>query len=297
MTKPFISLLLPTRGRPTLVERFCRSVVATTACLDRIEVILYIDDDDIASHSLACDKMKTKKIIGPRMTMGGYNMACLEKATGNIIMLVNDDLMMRTKGWDERIIALDKEFSDGVYLLYGNDLLKKRSMCTFPILSRRTCELLVEPYPRAYQGAFIDVHLLDVFKRLQLLGFDRIRYLDDVVFEHLHYRAKKAVFDDTYRARKRFEDDPIFFAQANARRIGAKRLLNALHGENSFPSERRGKVQHMPDDLFGATKYATRELLLDRGLPLRWRSLVYAWFFARLVVSKGLFRSFYKGIP
>ena len=294
MTAPLISLLLPTRGRPALVERFFRSVVETTLRLERVEVVLYIDEDDLGSHYLACPDIRVTKIIGPRMTMGAYNTACLEKATGSIIMLVNDDMIIRTKGWDERIVALDGEFPDGVYLIYGNDLLKKRNMCTFPILSRRTCELLVEPYPRAYLGAFIDFHLLDIFKRLQHLGFDRIRYLDDVVFEHLHYRAKKAVIDDTYLQRGRFDDDSIFFAQSGVRRIGAKRLVSALKGMGVPSNEGQNEAQFMPTDFFSAAWYATRELLFDPGLPLRWRSLVWAWFLARYLARKGLLRPFFQ---
>ena len=125
MTLPVISLLLPTRGRPALVERFFQSVVEMTAHPERVEVVLYIDEDDCGSHHLDCPGIRVTKIIGPRMTMGAYNAACLEKATGSIIMLVNDDMVIRTKGWDERIVALDGSFPDGIYLVYGNDLLKK----------------------------------------------------------------------------------------------------------------------------------------------------------------------------
>lgn len=289
-----ISLLLPTRGRPALVERFFRSVVATTSQLNRVEIILYVDEDDTGSHALVGDNIKVTKIIGPRLTMGGYNMACLEKARGSIIMLANDDMVIRTRGWDEKIIELHKEFSDGIYLIYGNDLLKKQSMCTFPILSRRTCELLIEPYPKAYRGAFIDVHLLDVFKRLQLHGFNRIRYLPNIVFEHLHYRAKKAELDDTYLARSRFDDDPTFFAQANARRVGAKRLVDALQGKSGLLMERRAEIRHVPSSFMGSVKYATQELLLDRGLPWRWRGSMYAWFLARFLTRTGFFTPFLK---
>lgn len=294
MTLPVISLLLPTRGRPALVERFFQSVVEMTAHPERVEVVLYIDEDDCGSHHLDCPGIRVTKIIGPRMTMGAYNTACLEKATGSIIMLVNDDMVIRTKGWDERIVALDGSFPDGIYLVYGNDLLKKSNMCTFPILSRRTCELLVEPYPKAYLGAFIDFHLLDIFKRLQHLGFDRIRYLDDVVFEHLHHRAGKAAIDDTYLKRGRFDDDSIFFAQSGVRRIGAKRLVGALQGVEALPSEKRNATKVMPTDFFGAAWYSTRELLFDQGLPLRWRSHVWAWFLARYLARKGLLRPFVR---
>lgn len=229
--RPSISLLLPTRGRPALVERLFRSIADTTAHLERVEVILYVDEDDPGSHHLDSENVRVVRIIGPVMSMGAYNSACLKRARGDIVILANDDMVIRTPSWDDRIAEMDADFADGIYLAYGNDLFEKRGLCIFPMLSRRTCELLVEPYPAAYQGAFIDVHLFDIFKRLQHAGFDRIRYLDNVIFEHLHYRTGKAVFDKTYGRRGRFEGDPIFIAMAKVRSTGAKRRLNALRGE------------------------------------------------------------------
>ena len=189
MKFPSISLLLPTRGRHTLVERLFKSIAETAAQPERVEVILYVDDDDTVSHHLDSKDFRVVRIIGPAMSMGGYNSACLEQACGDIVILVNDDMVISTPGWDNMIVEMDAGFTDKIYLAYGNDLFKKGGLCTFPILSRRTCELLVEPYPAAYRGAFIDVHLFDIFKRLQHAGFNRVRYLDDVVFEHLHYRT------------------------------------------------------------------------------------------------------------
>lgn len=294
MTTPAISLLLPTRGRPVLAERFFQSVDEMTAHLGRVEIILYIDDDDTGSHHLDYPGLHITKIIGPRLTMGEYNTACLEKATGDIIVLVNDDMVIRTPGWDDMIVEMDAGFPDKIYLAYGNDLFKKGDLCTFPILSRRTCELLVEPYPDAYQGAFIDVHLFDIFKRLQHAGFNRMRYLDNVVFEHLHYRTGKAVCDETYKRRGRFEDDPTFIAMAGARSSGAKRLLNELLDE-PLPAFQHTKCQeYFPPGVCSAVRYFSKQLLFDRELPLRWRGFLWYWFIGRYLARRGFLWPFVK---
>ena len=233
MKNPRISLLLPTRGRPALAERFFRSITETAFHNDQVEVIVYVDDDDVDSHHLDSHGVRVTRIIGPKASMGTYNSACYAVATGDIIILGNDDMVIRTRGWDEKVIELDAKVPDKIYLAYGNDLFRKKSLCTFPILSRRTCELLIEPYPKEYQGAFIDVHLFDIFKRLQRAGFDRIHYMDDIVFEHLHYRTKKAFLDETYRKRGRFADDPVFLALINSRQKSAAQLLRILRGDKS----------------------------------------------------------------
>ena len=269
------------------MERLFRSIAENTAYLDRVEVILYVDENDTGSHHLDSKEVRVVRIVGPEMSMGAYNSACLARARGDIIILANDDMVIRTPGWDDRIAEVDAEFADRIYLVYGNDLFKKRGLCTFPILSRRTCELLVEPYPAAYRGAFIDVHLFDIFKRLQHAGFDRIRYLDDVVFEHLHYRTGKAVFDETYRKRSRFEGDPTFIAMAKVRGAGAKRLLHVLRGEPLPPFEQSRFKEYVPPGIPSAVSYFSRQLLFDNELPLRWRGFLWYWFIGRYLAARG----------
>jgi len=288
MNPTFISLLLPTRCRPQQVERLFGSIRDTTAHLDRMEVILYVDEDDATSRHLDDDRFAVTRIIGPPDTMGAYNTACLARARGDIIMLANDDMVMRTVGWDDRLRGVDAAHDDKVYLAYGNDLFKNRGWCTFPVLSRRTCELLVEPYPVAYHGAFIDSHLVDVFQRLARLGEDRVRYLPDVVFEHLHYRVGKSEFDETYRRRDRFRDDPTFVALIESRRRAAIRLHQAIRGTSLQPPVITHAAERGPDSVLGAVALYTRRFLLDGGLPLPWRVFLWYWFIGRYLAAHGL---------
>lgn len=294
MKSPLISLLLPTRGRPALVDRLFKSISETTTHLDRVEVILYVDDDDTESHHLGSEDIHVVRIIGPALSMGGYNSACLAKSQGDIIILVNDDMVIGTPGWDEKIAELDANIPDKIYLAYGNDLFKKGNLCTFPIISRRTCELLVEPYPKEYQGAFIDFHLFDIFKRLQQAGFDRIYYMSDVVFEHLHHRTGKAPFDETYGKRGRFADDPAFLGLIESRRASAGRLLRDLRGDDQpsghVPAIRSTKLSY--SSLFSAIVSFSKALLMDTELPLRWRTYLWVWFIGRYMAGRGLLRPF-----
>lgn len=284
-----ISLLMPTRARPALARRFFQSVLDLTAHPNSIEVILYIDDDDTESHSLDCEGLEVRRIIGPRVTMGEYNSRCLAEARGDIIVLVNDDMVIRTPNWDERLRKLDAEYEDKLYLAYGNDLFKGQKLCTFPILSRRTCELLVDPFPSQYRGAFIDYHLLDIFKRLELLGEKRIRYLEDVVFEHLHYRTGKAQIDETYTQRKRFADDLDFLALSAPRHLAAQRLYCGVRSLVLPEFKAVGAtVESLPKSLPGMFLFITRSIFFDRSLPLRWRSFLSFWFFGRQLAARGL---------
>lgn len=282
-----ISLLLPTRGRVPLATRFLQSVVDQTTHLDSVEIIIRVDDDDVESHQLNFEGLETKLLIGPKTTMGGYNTQCFNESTGEIIVLVNDDMVIQTRGWDEKLRALHRKIEDKIYLAYGNDLFKKGDLCTFPILSRQCCELLQQPYHTAYRGAFIDYHLMDIFKRLEKSGFNRIFYLDDVVFEHLHYRTGKAQIDETYKARGRFDDDMLFISLKDVREASYVILFNAINKSASkLANLPEAAILDKPSNLFKAFYSYSKIFLLDSQLPFKWRFFMWWWFGARYVASK-----------
>lgn len=284
---PIISLLLPSRGRPKLVERLFASITETTTNLSNIELILNLDTDDPVSHYLDTKDFRLIKIIQNQPSMGAYNFACLSKSQGRIIILINDDLVFRTQGWDEKIIAMDAKFPDKIYLAYTNDLFKN-AWCSFPILSRRTCEELINPYPLEYKGAFIDTHLYDIFKRLQNKKHDRICYLADVVFEHMHYRTGKAPLDDTYKKRGRFDDDAAFVQLSSIRQLSAERLALIIDGAQVLPEiDLNNKTKYNPQSVFSAFIRLTKQFLLNRKIPLRWRFFLWYWFVGRYLASRG----------
>jgi hypothetical protein len=292
MTISTISLLLPTRGRPALVARLFESIRARTAHLDRVEVVLCIDDDDPGSHGLDDDALRITKIIGPRMSMGAYNSACLAKAQGDIVILVNDDMVIQTAAWDEMVRGLDARFPDKIYLGYGNDLFKGRDLCAFPILSRRCCDTLADPFPSAYQGAFIDYHLLDIFKRLQKSGHDRICYLENLVFEHMHFRSGKGQLDATYTERRRFGDDEVFLRLRDARSVAAGALARAITpgATARTPAATAAIASRSRTGLIRAT-------LFDRELPWRWALRLFVWFLARIAARRLLERKAARARP
>jgi hypothetical protein len=278
-----VSLLLPTRARPSLATRFLKSARDRAAHPDFVEAVLYVDSDDVSSQNIDCPGLDVHTIIGPRSSMGTYNTRCLSVSRGEIVILTNDDVVIGTDGWDEAVRALHRSICDKVYLAYPNDLFKGEAVCTFPILSREACRLLGDPFPLEYKGAFIDYHLLDIFKRIERMGTCRLVYLPHVVFEHMHYRTGKGVFDETYRSRNRFEDDATFLALAGKRSEAAYALLGALSNSASKGNVTAKAAAPSDGGLLGAT-------LLDRELPWRWRARLFVWFVGRRLLGPYLSR-------
>jgi hypothetical protein len=224
--------------------------------------------------------------------MGACNTACFARARGDVIILMNDDVIIRTPGWDEAVLAFHASVSDQVYLAYGNDLFKGKKVCSFPILSRRTCELLREPFPTDYRGGLIDYHLLDVFKRLEKLGHPRIRYFPHLIFEHTHYRTGKLPFDDTYARRERFGDDWTFIAQSDQRRRAAGILATSISGvDRREPESNTEATQPANGPLAHDLGTFGRVFLLDGDLPIAWRAFLFYWYVGRrLAVQFGFAR-------
>ena len=282
-----ISLLLPSRGRPVQLKRLFDSIREQTYDLDNIEIFLYLDEDDAKNYSELDESLNIKKIVGPRMTMGAYNTACLKQSKNDVIILLNDDMVIRTKGWDKAILDMHNSIDDGIYLAHINDLYKRKKFCTIPILSRKTANLLLDPYPERYKGAFLDVHLFDIFKRLAKTGYERIYYLDNVVFEHMHFRLGKAEVDETYLNRDRFGDDDTFISLAEMRRISAERLKAAINGKK-LPELPQFKAEHhLSNGAKTALLKYSRTFLFDDSLPVMWRLRLFIWFVGRYASSKG----------
>ena len=273
-----LSVLVPTRGRPKRLVEMLNSLSETADHIEEVEVILYINDDDTDTLQLELNDWPIKRVIGSQESMGTLNTACLRESCGDIIILGNDDVIVRTMGWDSKISQAVSRFSEEVFLIYPNDLHKGPKFSTFPILSRRTCETIGSPFPSEYQGSFIDLHLFDIFKRLEGRGYPRIQYLEDVVFEHFNFRTGKAPIDDTYLRRQRFGDDHTFLMLNEVREQAAERLVGQIEngaaskpGNNSFRPKQQGFIS------------LNWSVLRDGTSPLRWRAWLYYWMWARKV--------------
>lgn len=280
-----ISLLMPTRGRRQLAEYFITTAFYKASNPEQIEVIVYADEDDTDSHSLNSLNDNVTLLTGPRSTMGEMITSCFRQARGDIFALISDDVKILTAGWDTALREAHATYPDRIYLAYPDDLYKKK--CTFPVISRQCAEILQDPYPAEYLAAFIDTHLFDIFQRVKRQGFDRIHFLRDVQFEHRHYRAGKSVRDSTYLNTPRFTGDLTFLTQIE-KRVGQAAALVAELGNDPIPLQGPTN-QSCPTALVSRILFIFRNIALDRGLPVLWRSYFAAFLIARSIVSK-----FYK---
>jgi hypothetical protein len=188
--KPLFSLLLPTRNRVKDLTALLQSLEATTLNPGQLEIILGIDEDDQATRAFTWEGLTVKKtILTPGLTMGAMNNACYAASTGRYVMLMNDDMLVRTQGWDDILEKALAPIRDDIFLAHVNDLLFGEKLCCFPMLSRTLCDMAGGVCPSYYERYRIDDHIYNVFNLLAMAGHRRIYYFPDVVFEHLNFEA------------------------------------------------------------------------------------------------------------
>jgi hypothetical protein len=85
-------------------------------------------------------------------------------------------------------------------------------------------------------------------------------------------------------------------ALINSRQQSADRLLRRLRGDESpfLRGRAHGAIKELPKTLFKAIVAFTHDLLLDRGLPFRWRSYLWIWYIGRYMAARGMLWPFVR---
>ena len=109
-----ISILCPSRGRPTLAKRMIDTVYNTVSDPKNIEFLLYLNEDDPTLDNYKKYIDKKYYTIGPNQsTCYSWNQLA-EKAKHDILFLAGDDIQFMTKNWDLNIIKVFEKFPDKI---------------------------------------------------------------------------------------------------------------------------------------------------------------------------------------
>lgn len=182
---PLFSLIVPTRGRVAGLRRLLESLRDHAEDPASIEVIVVVDEDDRESQSFSFPELRLERVVvPPGQTMGDLTLAGYRAASGRYLMLLNDDVVVRTPNWDVRLRQVFERHPDGIVLVHVNELIFRDSLCTFPALTREFCQIAGGISRAEYRRYRIDDHIHHIFDLIYLLGYTRRVFLPDVVFEH-----------------------------------------------------------------------------------------------------------------
>jgi hypothetical protein len=269
MPRPTLSLIVPTRGRPAQLRRLLDSLAATTCRPERVEVVLVTDDDDPESRAVDHPRLAIRRTVGPSgRTMGELNCDGYAASAADYLMLLNDDVIVRTRGWDEIALRCFRRFPDPFVLVHVNDTLIRHHLCVFPLVTRAYCELAGGICPTEYRRYRIDDHIEDPFNLLAAVGVRRSVYLLDVIFEHTN-AVEHPEAGRIYQSVPEIlaEDAPRFDALFPRRKELALRMLE-LTGEAT--AARRAQLEALTDPF--ALRTEGRQLVGRAGWRERLRS-------------------------
>ena len=187
-----LAVLVPSRDRPQNIADLLLAFEETDT---KSDLIVILDDDEPqfdAYRKLNCALLVVKK--------NGKGMAKPLNFAANLyatkychFAFLGDDHRPRTKNWDRIFIDALDELGTG--LVYGDDLLQGKNL---PTAVAMTGDIVME-LKGMVPPDMVHLYLDDFWLRLGR-DLNAIKYLPDVILEHLHPMAGKAEWDEGYRA-------------------------------------------------------------------------------------------------
>lgn len=188
-----LCVFVPSRGRPDNVVALAESVRVTSQA-HTVLVVVVDQDDPLRDVYTALDVTTFVVPAGPDGMVAALNRAWSAHALGDdtAVGFMGDDHRPRTTGWDADYLAALNQLGTG--LVYGNDLIHGAALPTQVAMTSDIPRALGWIAPPVLGHLFVDN-----FWRELGASLDRIRYLPDVVVEHMHPLVGKAPDDLGYR--------------------------------------------------------------------------------------------------
>ena len=110
-----ISILLPTRKRLDLLKKSVQSLINNARQPDKLQFLFAVDEDDNKTFLYLKQSKYPNQLALQFKPIGyenlhKYNNTLAGYATGKWIMFFNDDAIMKTKNWDDKIMDFEDEF-------------------------------------------------------------------------------------------------------------------------------------------------------------------------------------------
>ena len=188
-------VVVPSRGRPENADRLAKAFIDTNTEAD---LYFIVDNDDprwveYTNHDrykvLPADN-KTGGCAASLNTGAVYLLDVSKFPFYDYFVFMGDDHLPRTEGWHK---AFMEALAHNTGIVYGDDLLQGANLPTAFGMSR---DLVNELRGMTFPGC---IHLFfDNFVKQLGLDLDYLKYLPNVIIEHLHPVAGKAEMDEGY---------------------------------------------------------------------------------------------------
>lgn len=194
-TSKKIGIIIPTRSRPHNIKRLYATWFEMLDLEVSTDCIIVLDKDDENKY----ERLEGfRYIIVENNTRGvNYPLNCAARhiySEYEYIGFLGDDHIPRTKEWNS--IMYNKLKSIGPYgMVYGNDLLQGSKLATAIIMDSLFVKTLGYMAHPDFKHLFIDDFWMYIGNYLKTL-----KYVDNVIIEHLHYSVGKSSVDELYES-------------------------------------------------------------------------------------------------
>ncbi|HEU4542579.1 MAG TPA: hypothetical protein VFR23_15740 [Jiangellaceae bacterium] len=223
-------VIVPTRGRPQSVARIVQAWTETDAW-QHAELTFVADEDDPTveayKEAFATVALPDPATRGParlvtadvwRPLVPKLNLAAVTWAEEHFALgFAGDDHLPRTAGWAKRY--LDELCEMGTGIVYGNDLYQGDRLPTQWAMTSDIVRALGRMVPADVEHMYCDNSILALGGAAGC-----IRYLPDVVVEHMHPIAGKAQMDDGYQrvnSARQYASDRVAFLRYGVEQLRA----------------------------------------------------------------------------
>ncbi len=236
------TILCPSRGRPKRFAEMAHSAYSLAAHPETVGILLRIDSDDpmVSDYVDEARKFPTVSVVIDecRPVPKAVNEIAL-KAEGDILAIICDDGLLRTKGWDDKVRGVAAKYPDGLYIAFpdaGDGQVRVGHYFT----GKEWVKLFGGVMPGIFEHFSADDWTEQVAK-----GAGRLVHMPDLLVEHMHkkYRnadgSAKGADDATYRSKRiadangkgmSHRDADLFKRTAGERAVEVEKLRAAIRG-------------------------------------------------------------------
>lgn len=187
-----IDLLCPSFGRPQRFLKMAQSAKEQASVPGSVRIYLFLEPDDPTLREYLSLRA-ADFVCMPQFSFGAAAPAwnfLAGASQGNILHMTADDLVFRTKGWDN--VVRDAMFGYPWRVLHYRDDYKNEEMALNPFVSRTWYKNLGYIHPRLMHF-YSDTWFEDIARRAGVL-----HYRDDLHITQEHPKLGTAAWDTTY---------------------------------------------------------------------------------------------------
>ena len=191
-----ISLLCPTRNRIDGLTRMWSSALDTASNPDKLELVLYVDHDDLETIQFLKSNLPEASTIfsdpnKPEIYSNLHNKCCAN-SQADIVFGCADDLIFRSQDWDNIILNKFEEIDDKIAFIFGNDGHWGSNFGTHGFFHKNWFNTLGYLAPPIFTVDYSDNYVNDLSNAIS-----RRFYIEDIFIEHMHWTFGKMEMDTT----------------------------------------------------------------------------------------------------